>query len=326
MASSDGLPELFCERLRLLVPKESYKTILKSFSVEKPTTLRANTLKIDAPTLTERLAARNILLEPVAWHPDAFIVKNVPLRTITETAEFTDGQLYVQSLSSMIPALVLDPKENEDVLDICAAPGSKTTQMAAMMRNTGHITAVDNSRIRLYRLEANLRVQNVTNATVIFSAAQGIWQVYPERFDKVLADVPCSMEGRFRTQDPKSYGFWTPNKVKELAEKQKWILRSAISATKPGGTIVYSTCTLSPEENEGVIDWILKKEQGNIELEQVTVPGLPMEQGLTGWKEKQFHPNMVRTARIWPDMLMEGFFVANIRKLKSTVPKAMSAR
>ncbi|MDE2025402.1 MAG: RsmB/NOP family class I SAM-dependent RNA methyltransferase, partial [Patescibacteria group bacterium] len=141
---------------------------------------------------------------------------------------------------------------------------------------------------------------------------------YPEYFDKTLVDVPCSMEGRFYSEDPKTYEEWSIKKIRELEKKQHFLLRSAVSSTKPGGIIVYSTCTLAPEENEEVIDWILKKEQGAVEVETIHLPGVPFVKPLSSWKGKEFDSQVDDTARILPSRHMEGFFVARLRKLRPT--------
>jgi len=258
-------------------------------------------------------------LEPVLWLPGAFILTNQSQDRLQETDIYKKGIIYIQSLSSMIPPLVLKPQEGERILDITAAPGSKTTQIAAMMGNSGEIIANDNSRIRLYRLEANLKLMGVSNTHIQFSHGQTVWEKYPEYFDKVLVDVPCSMEGRFFCNDPKSYRHWLPGKVKELKDRQKYLLRSAVSAAKIEGEVIYSTCTLSPEENEEVIDWLLKKHPGALEIAEINLPKLETHQGLTSWKSKDLNKKLYKTIRIYPSAVMEGFFVAKLHKLKSTL-------
>ncbi|MEK7092222.1 MAG: RsmB/NOP family class I SAM-dependent RNA methyltransferase, partial [Patescibacteria group bacterium] len=138
-------------------------------------------------------------------------------------------------------------------------------------------------------------------------------------FDKTLVDVPCSMEGRFCTLDEKSYSDWSLKKVKELVSMQRFLLRAGVSATKVGGLIVYSTCTLAPEENEGVVNWILEKEKGAVRVEETNV-GLPsVQSGITGWNGKSFDPSLKYALRVLPSVTMEGFFVALLRKTKPTV-------
>lgn len=315
----DILPEKFLEKLHGFLPQQEEEQVLQSFCVRKPSTFRTNTLKVSADALQAKLKQQGIEAERISWYPDAFVLKNVPQKVLTETPEYTNGELYVQSLSSMIPPLILDPKPGDFVLDATAAPGSKTTQIAALMHNTGILIANDKSRVRTFRLQANLKLQGVTNAEVLSLPGEFLWKKYPEYFDKTLVDVPCSMEGRFYIEDEKTYKDWTPGKVKMLSEMQKWLLRSAVSATKPGGTIVYSTCTLSPEENEEVIQWILKKEGDALEVESIDLPGLPHEHGLTHYKQKLFDQRLAKTLRIYPTETMEGFYVAKLKKVRSTI-------
>ena len=314
-----SLPTDFINRLSALVPPEKLASVLESFAQRRPTTIRVNTLKSEVQALKEDLISHGAILESVDWNPLAFIVKSPQLRELTSFEAYKNGQLYVQSLSSMLPPLVLDPKTGEKILDIAAAPGSKTTQMAAMMNNVGEIVANDTSHVRRYRLQANLEMQGVTIGKIEKMDGRSIWQEYPEYFDKTLVDVPCSMEGRFLGSDAKTYKDWSPKKVKILSNLQRWLLRSAISATKLGGVIVYSTCTLSPEENEGVIDWILQKEAGNVELLPIDVPNLTEDAAVIQWGEKTYNPEVSKCARILPSETMEGFFVAKLRKTSSNV-------
>ncbi len=318
------LPEKFLEKLPDIVGKENLDQILESFSTNKPSTFRTNTLKITADQLESELNKLNIKTERVSWYRDAFILKNVPQKVLSETKFYQEGYLYIQSLSSMLPPLILEPKAGEKILDLCAAPGSKTTQIASLMENSGEIIANDLSRIRNFRLIANLKLQGVNNTKVTSSMGEIIWKTYPEYFDRVLVDVPCSMEGRFNTNDEKTYKDWTPGKVRQLSQKQKFLLRSAISSTKVGGIIVYSTCTLSPEENEEVINWILEKEKGNIELEDIQKSLLLnhksiFTKGLTKFKNKVYNTDLEKTIRINPSKMMEGFYVAKLRKIKSNI-------
>ncbi len=314
-----GLPQDFVDRLKLLIPKDKLNDVLESFASRRPTTIRANTLKGSASELQKILTDQGAELEPVDWNPLAFVVKKPELRDLTNTEAYKNGELYVQSLSSMVPPLVLSPQAGERVLDIAAAPGSKTTQMAAMMENRGEIVANDTSHVRRYRLQANLDMQGVTIAKIGKTDGRSIWQEYPEYFDKTLVDVPCSMEGRFLGSDAKTYKDWSPKKVKILSNLQRWLLRSAISATKTGGIIVYSTCTLSPEENEGVIDWILQKEAGNIQMLPIDIQNLSTASAIMHWGEKEYNPEVAKCVRILPSAQMEGFFVAKMQKISSNI-------
>ncbi|MEK7571227.1 MAG: RsmB/NOP family class I SAM-dependent RNA methyltransferase [Patescibacteria group bacterium] len=314
----EHLPEKLIGRLSELLPSQNDALLLHAFANKPLPAFRANTLKISTEKLPIRLENQGFLLKQLPWYPDAFVLQNKSVRELTETKEYEQGLLYIQNLSSMIPALVLTPQPNQKILDLCASPGSKTTQLADRMKNRGEIIANDLSRKRLFKLRDNLKAYGVTNATITNIPGQFIWKKYPEYFDRVLVDVPCSMEGRINVNDPKSYQDWSLKKIKELSNRQKYLLRSAVLATKPGGTVVYSTCTLAPEENEEVIDWVLEKEKGNIALQPIAIPHLQLASGIPSWQKKTFHPEVVKTSRIYPSQEMEGFFIAKIKKVRSS--------
>ena len=311
-ASAIALPEDFVERLPRIVPSEKLASVLTAFT-HRPTTFRVNTLKTSRDELAEKLSAAGFQIEPIAWYADAFILRNKSKAELIATPMYASGELYVQSLSSMIPPLVLAPQPGEKICDLTAAPGSKTTQIAAMMHNTGEIIANDRSKIRLHKLVANLKIQGVTNVRTRLSNGEDLWKRLPEYFDRVLVDAPCSLEGRFEAGHPKSFGDWSLRKVKLLSQIQAHLLRSAVSMTKPGGIIVYSTCTLSPEENEQVIDWMLHKEPGALEIESIDVP-LETQAGITNWEKQAFAAEIARTTRVLPSEMMEGFYLARLRK------------
>ncbi len=309
------LPQVFIDRLENLLPEKTKEEVLAAFCAERPTTFRTNTLKITTPELEEELTKKGINYQKVSFLPDAFILEG-SAKQLTTTGLFDSGLLYVQSLSSMIPALVLEIKQNENVLDMTAAPGSKTSQIAALMENTGHIVANDISRVRLYKLRANLKLLDVKNTTVIQKKGQDLWKSYNNFFDKVLVDAPCSLEGRFQCQNPKTYRTWNIKKVKQLSHLQRYLLRSALTCAKPGGVIVYSTCTLSPEENEEALDWLLTNEKNSVVLEPINLEIPEKITAFPKWQNKVFDPQIKNAMRILPSSLMEGFFVAKLRKVQ----------
>ncbi len=320
-----SLPPQLLERLELLYSGTKLKQVLQAFLNKPLPSFRANTIKVSTEEVEKSLSQLGFILEKVRWYPDAFILTNKSIRELTETDLYKNGMLYIQNLSSMIPSIVLDPKPDEKILDIAAAPGSKTTQIAALMKNTGELTANDLSYKRLFKLRENLKQMGVTNAKVLNLPGESFWKQLPEYFDKTLVDVPCSMEGRIKSDDPKTYQDWSTKKIKQLSKLQKYLLRSAISATRVGGTIVYSTCTLSPEENEAVIDWAIKKTPESLTVEKITLSNLPLQKGLTSWKKKQFE-RTTDCARIIPSQVMEGFFIAKIHKTASTLPELIQKR
>ncbi len=316
-----SLPSEFLERLQGIVLEKDLSQVLAAFAAKRPTTLRANTLKISADDVFQKFTESGIELEKVPWWSTAFIVKNATLRQVTEHELYQSGSVYVQSLSSMIPPLVLDPQPNEKILDLTAAPGSKTTQIAALMKNTGEIIANDLSPVRLFKLQANVKMQGAKNVFVRRGPGEYFWKKFPEYFDRTLIDVPCSMEGRMNSNDPDTYEDWSLRKIKELSIRQCHLLRSAVSVTKVGGIIVYSTCTLAPEENENVVNWLLEREKGKVELEDISLEHVETSPAILAWQKKTFSPEVSKALRILPSSTMEGFFVAKLRKIAPTAPQ-----
>lgn len=298
------LPQAFVDNLYELFSPLTVDKILSGMAGERYTTLRVNTLKYDVQTLMRDFREKNIKFERVPWYQDALIIKNVTEKEIQKLKLFEKGCIYLQSLSSMVPPLVLSPKPGEKVLDLTAAPGSKTTQMAAMMENTGSILANELDKIRCERLQYNATMQGASIVTVNNNYGERIGSQYPEAFEKVLLDTPCSGEGRFVATDAKTYRSWSKRKVKELVKIQKKLFKSAYEALKPNGIMVYSTCTLNLEENEKILEWAL--EQFNLKLLDIKLELKEVQQGQT--------ENTKQAVKILPSKMMEGFFVAKLLK------------
>ena len=176
------------------------------------------------------------------------------------------------------------------------------------------ITAIEKIRTRYYKLLANLEKQGAGNVKVLLLDSIWVRKKFPEYFDKILADVPCSAEGRFLVSDPKTFKYWKQRKVKEMMHKQKKLLHAAWLALSVGGTLVYSTCTLSPEENEGIVNWLLDKFKGGIEMSPIRIPLKNSREGFIRFDGKRFSESLRLSRRIIPDGTMEGFFVAKIKK------------
>lgn len=308
------LPREFLERLRRIVPSSKFDEAANSFARPKPTTFRVNTLKADAAAIRERLEHEGFGLEPVSWCREAFIVRKGSLRQLQDTEAYREGRLYVQSLSSMLPALVLDPQPGETVLDLTAAPGSKTTQIACLMRNRGRLVANDSNKVRFFKLKANVERQGATCVELTMLYGETFGKTQPGTFDRVLLDAPCSAEGRFDVREPASYRYWKLRKVHEMASKQKRLLASAIQALKPGGTLVYSTCTFAPEENEGVLGWALERFKGSMEVIHTRSPIAGCQAGLTTWTGKSYDQAVHSTLRVLPTDELEAFFIGKMRR------------
>ena len=168
------LPELFIERLKRIIPSQKLDAVANTFVDSKPTTFRINSLKADRNSVKERLEREGFRLESVSWYPDAFILRGGRLRDLEKTEIYRKGEIYVQNLSSMIPPLVLDPKPGELVLDLTAAPGSKTTQMASLMNGEGKILANESDKIRFEKLKSNIALQSAQNVEAILSHGKSI--------------------------------------------------------------------------------------------------------------------------------------------------------
>lgn len=299
-----------------MVPAERWDAIVQTFASPKPTTFRVNPFKTTPEAVRGELTSRGFRLERVAWYPDAFIVRGGRLRELQETACYRSGAIYVQSLSSMVPPLVLDPRPGETVLDLAAAPGSKTTQMSCLMRGEGRLVANDNNRVRFFKLRANVLQQAARNVELSLRPGELFGHRQAEAFDRVLADVPCSAEGRFDVREPKSYRYWKPAKIREMVRAQKQLLASGIGALRPGGILVYSTCTFAPEENEGVIHWALERFGDLLALEPIPLSFPNVTGGLAEWEGARFHPSLRHARRLLPTQDMEGFFIARLRRAR----------
>jgi tRNA (cytosine49-C5)-methyltransferase len=229
-----------------------------------------------------------------------------------------NGELYQQGLSSVLVPLLLDVKAGHSVLDLCAAPGSKTSQIAALMGNVGILAANEPIRARYYKLKSVLALMGVVNARLSMVDGRRFRSV--DLFDRVLVDAPCSSESRFRVGDMKSFGYWSERKINEMAKKQRGLLLNAFRLLKPGGTLIYATCSFAPEENEAVVDWFLRKVGSNARLMDCRISGVESYPALTEWRGKGFHPETMKIWRVLPGTVMSGFTIAKIHKLGNHEP------
>jgi len=273
--------------------------------------LRCNSIKTSRDDVQKNLSTNyGITTEPVSEFADALKVVG-DKSNIGKTLEHSIGDYYIQSLSSMIPPLVLNPQPTDKVLDLCSAPGSKTTQLAALMQNKGTLLVNEIQLDRLKTLVFNLERMNVVNAGVIHSKGEVLSRFFQNHFDKILVDAPCSGLGIMQKKNEVS-NWWTKEKAEQLSELQYRLLLSALKMAKVGGEIVYSTCTLSVEENEFVIDKLLKKFP--IKLLPVTLP-VHSHNAFTQFHEVHLDKSLQHAKRIIPwEINSEGFFVVKILK------------
>ncbi|MBU2542475.1 RsmB/NOP family class I SAM-dependent RNA methyltransferase [Patescibacteria group bacterium] len=343
------ISEKFYERLAEMFGVSLLSQIKETF-VERPTTFRVNTIKADKAEVRENLFKNGFKFKDVSWYKDAFILSNKNKKELMKLGIYKNGEIYIQSLASMVPPLVLDPKPGEKVLDLTAAPGGKTSQIAGLMGCEGELMANDNNEVRFARLKHNMEVLAVIPSeselargriegslseaekrdfsSTYVGARNDNWRVslrmengstlckeFPNYFDRILLDAPCTAETRFIADKPKTFSYWNERKIKEMAYKQRQLLFSAWGALKPGGTLVYSTCTFAPEENELQISKFLER---NSDAEVVSIDTLGDINKLPivkVWKDSEIHPEVVKKAlRIMPNKEIEGFFVAKLRK------------
>lgn len=290
---------------------------LSGLEFGKKTSIRINTLKTDKNTLKNILSHDGFVLSETDF-ADYVLMADEGNGLISKTLEHFLGLFYIQSVASMVPPVILDPQPGETILDISAAPGSKTTQIAQLMNNRGVIVANDWDGKRIKTLSHNLDRMGVVNAAMVNMGGERIGNLLPASFDKILVDAPCSALGVIHK---------APQAVANIPMLQKFVfiqeqlLVSAIKAVKTGGTIVYSTCTVSPEENEKLINTLIGKYP--LEIEEMILPkSLRWMEGLTQADKESFHSSLAKTVRLLPSEINpEGFFIAKLRKTGDVIVK-----
>lgn len=277
-----------------------------------PTCVWTNTLRTTPERLAQFMRDNGMPHEPLGWDPRAFKIPN-DLRP-GNRFEYAAGLFHIQEEASLLPVALLEPAPGERVLDMCAAPGNKTVQIATTMQNRGTVVANDRDYRRMRAVGRALERLGVLNTSLtVYDAANLPGDAGP--FDRILADVPCSCEGTSR-KNPEVLeltGGIVPGQANRL---QKAILRKALQLCRPGGRIVYSTCTYAPEENELVIDEVLS-EMGSdaFHLLDARIPGFRSAPGLTSWMGRTLHPDLARAMRVYPHHNdTGGFFVAVIER------------
>ncbi len=305
------LPKEFMEDLYEKYSPITVDKILLGMTEDRYTTVRVNTIKYNIQEFMKYLKEKNIKFERTLWYQDALIIKNAKEKDLQKLDIYEKGYFYLQSLSSMIPPIILEPKQGEKILDLTAAPGSKTTQIAALMQNDGYILANELDKIRYERLNYNIQKQGASIVSTINERGEKIGEKHQEQFDRVLLDTPCSGEGRFIVNKLSTYRDWSPKVVNDLSKLQKKLFKSAYQALKPNGIMVYSTCTLNEQENEQILDWAIK----NLNIKILDIK-LEIKEAIPAFTDN-VDENIKKAIRVLPSKNTEGFFVAKIKKLKT---------
>lgn len=282
---------------------------------EVRTSFRVNTIRFDTDTVIKTLSQEGFVLVPGPFE-NSFVVQDGPY-PLSQAELFSQGALYIQELSSMIPPLVLHPQSGQSIIDLCAAPGSKTTQLAELTNDQAHIVAVEKDPRRYQKLTAVLTLHGTQSVTPIRADGYDLTRRFPhytDFFDTILLDAPCSNESYFDPTTPEAFSFWSQKRVKLCSNIQKGLILSAVAMLRPGGRLAYSTCTYSIEENEMVLSWLL----GKVDTMQVvsvelgdTVPTIP---GIMQYKGKHLDPSVALARRVLPQRGFRGFFIALLEK------------
>ena len=279
------------------------KEIIEGYQTKRKTTLRINTIKSNIEEIKKELEKEKIEYETIKWSKEALIIKNEDEKKIQEMEIYKNGKIYLQSLSSMLPPIILEPKEGTDILDMAAAPGGKTTQIAALTNNKAHITACEKNKIRAERLKYNVDKQGATCVFIMPKDSRFIDDFFS--FDQILLDAPCSGSGTLDYNDANVEKYFTEQLIERSSKTQKTLLSKAIKLLKPGHEMVYSTCSILDCENEDVVASVIKN--GNIEIVPINFEGM---------EELPILPTKISgTLCVKPTELYEGFFVAKIKRL-----------
>ncbi len=310
----NGLPERFVDRLEQQFPKHAED--IMQHCEQRPPIIRVNTTLTTLQDVQKTLKAEGMESKKLPELDKTLHITEGTRKQLTATEIYKQGHFYIQSFASQFIVYLMDPQPGETILDLCAAPGSKTTQIAVAMNAEGELMANDNNRQRMFRLIANLKHQHLDEFVEVKNyAGQNYDKFYPEHFDRILVDAPCSSESRFQRRYPKSINFWSRHKVKACAKLQRRLLTAAIRSAKPGAVIMYSTCTFAPEENELVLHRVMKKNP-NIKILPIETKyeRLPI---VKEWNGEEIHPDVQNALRLKPSELCEGFFMAKLQKIAS---------
>lgn len=292
------IPSFLYHKLRNQYGEEWTKKIIDGYQ-SRYTTFRINRLKTTVEKIENILKDNNFLFEKVSWNPDAFLLLDKKEEDLKKLSIYQNGEIYIQSFSSMIPVLFLNPNGQESILDMAAAPGGKTTQISSLTADKALITACEKSATRLERLKYNIEKQGARRITVLKEDARYLDDFFS--FDKILLDAPCSGSGTIDRNNPKLFSYFTETLIQKSSKVQRELLEKAIHLLKPGGTMIYSTCSILEEENEKVVEEFVKKNMVSIEpIELSDIPTLPTK--LEG------------TLLVCPTNRFEGFFVVKLKK------------
>lgn len=312
----EKLPKNLIERLKNIFSTEELKIINEWFSIKKRnTTFRINNLKWTDLEVFKCLEDNNILYKKIDILKNWYKILNKTEKDLWNLDIFKNWKIYLQWISSQIPAETLELSKWDRVLDLTASPWSKTSQIAEILENTWEIIANDNNAIRIDKLNFTLNRQWVTNTKVVKYDARNLWNEFEEEsFDKILADLPCSAEWRININDEKTFWFWSEKIIKENYDLQKNILKNSIKLLKKWWILVYSTCTISPEENEWIVHFLLSNFK-ELEIQDININSNYIKNWIKSFNWNIYNKNIIKSKRFLPNIESEWFFVAKFKKI-----------
>lgn len=297
------IPDFLKSKLLAQYGDEVTNKILDGYSKKRKVTFRINTIKTNFEKIKEELEKEKIDFAVSDFYENAIILNDVDENKIRTLEMYKNGEIYLQSLSSMLPPLILEPREKENILDMTAAPGGKTTQIAMLANNKALITACEKNKIRYDRLAYNVEKQGAKGINLMQEDSRKLSNYFS--FDKILLDAPCSGSGTLYSEDENLEKYFTEELISRSAKTQEILLNKALNILKKNGEIVYSTCSILKEENELILKKILK--QGKYEIVPIN---------LEKYKALPLLPTIIEGVMcVMPTELFEGFFVAKIRKI-----------
>lgn len=298
------IPDFFADLLNNQYGKEKTEEIINGFILPRYSSFRANLLKSSVEEIEKALTESNIPYEKVSWFSHAFIIDSAYEPDVRNLSVYENGGIYMQSLSSMLPPLVLEPHDGERILDMASAPGGKTTEIASLTLNKALITACEKNKIRAERLAFNIKRQGATRTSVLVEDAAKLSPYMT--FDKILLDAPCSGSGTICVKDGKLVHMFNEKTLSECIKTQTSLIKKASELVKVGGTVVYSTCSILESENERILDKVLA--DGKMQLEKIDVsrfPSLPL-----------LPVNKDGAMCVCPNDYFEGFFISKLKRIK----------
>ena len=318
------LPKELIDRLEEIYNKEELEIIKSGFNCEsRKSNFRINTLKTTTKEVLEKLKEANLEVEKVNCLKNWYILLNGNEKDLWDLNIYKQWKIYMQSISSQLPVDLLDIEDFHKVLDITAAPGWKTSQASALLKNTGEIVANDNNQIRIDKLNFTLNKQWCKNVKVIKTDARLIAEKNPDTeeenwyinyFNHIIADLPCSAEWKINLNKEKSYWYWNIWVIKRNFKLQKQILNSIIPMLKTGWTLMYSTCTLAPEENEAVVHMLLSL-YPELELQDINIDYEYVKDWIKWFWKHVYRKDIIKSKRILPSRESEWFFIAKFKKI-----------